>query len=182
MLKNRIDNNTIKDLELLKIIMEDVLNNKRYSSSELANLLSIDKNNLNLLYGVYSSKYINNNFNISLKEFINFLINDVVTNKDYSSNFDSLQISRLNTVNGIMNATINNTMYTKDEIFLILSNLSDNVDKNTVDMLYIYYGSESDYNNEWKMTVDEFIKFLNPNLNKNYGPIYSQIFKSRYFK
>ena len=160
-LANKITNSTIKDLKLVQSVMNGVINNKKYSSSELSSLLGINKEETNLLYGLYNSKYINNNPSISLKEFINFLLKDVVTNKEYSSNFDEEQISKLNTVNSIMNATINNTEYNADEIFAIISNLSDDVEKNTIEILYTYYGSDRQYNNEWKMTVEEFVNFLN---------------------
>ena len=164
MLANKIEDNTIKDLNLLKSTMNGIMNNKKYNNKELSLLLGIDENNINLLYGLYNYKYINNNPNISLKEFINFLLENVVTNKDYSNNFDTNQISKLNTVNGIMNATINNTKYTSNEIFAIIYKLSNNIEKNTVDMLYTYYGSDRQYNNEWKMTVEEFVNFLNQNI------------------
>ncbi len=163
-LANKITNSTIKDLKLVQSVMDGVLNNKKYNSIELSSLLGINKEETNLLYGLYNSKYINKNPNISLKEFINFLLKDVVTNKEYSRNFDEEQISKLNTVNSIMNATINNTKYTADEIFAIISNLSDDVEKNTVEMLYTYYGSDKEYNSTWEMTVEEFVNFLNNNV------------------
>ncbi len=163
-LAGKIKNSTIKDLTLIQSVMNGVINNKKYNNNEISSLLNINKENINLLYGLYNSKYINKNPSLSLKEFVNFLLKNVVTNKEYSSNIDKEQISRLNTVNSIMQATMNNTTYTVDEIFAIISNLSNDVEKNTVDMLYIYYGSEKQYNNEWKMTVEEFVKCLNDDI------------------
>ncbi len=163
-LASQISKSTINDLTLLQSAMNGVMNNKKYNTSELSSLLGIDKENVNLLYGLYNSKYINKNLSISLKEFINFLLKDVTQNSDYASNFSEEQISKLNTVNNIMNATINNTKYNVDEIFAIISNLSDSVEKNTVEMLYTYYGSNKQYNNAWEMTVEEFVNFLNDDI------------------
>ncbi len=161
MLSNNIQSNTIKDLNLIQSVMSGVINNKKYSSSEISSLLGIDKESVKLLYGLYSSKYVNTTPSLSLKEFVSFLLNDVVTNKEYSSNFDKEKILKLNTVNGIMNNSLNNVTYTSDEIFAIISNLSNNVEKNTVEVLYTYYGSSKQYNDEWEMTVEEFVNFLN---------------------
>ena len=160
-LANNIQSSTIKDLNLVQSVMNGVVNNKKYNSNELSSLLGIDKENLNLIYGLYNFKYINKNPSVSLKEFVNFLLKDVANNKEYSNSLDGEKISKLNTVNSIMNATINNTKYTSDEIFAIISNLSDDVEKNTVKMLYTYYGSDKQYNNNWKITVEEFVNFLN---------------------
>ena len=166
-LSNRFTKSTINDLSLVKNIMNGVVSGKRYSSYELSTLLGINSGNLNLLYGLYSSKYVSNNFNLSLKEFIDFLLNDVVTNEEYSKNFEVEQISRLNTVNGIMNSTINNIEFTSDEIFGILSGLSNNIEKNTIEILYIYYGSYNKFNENWEMTVEEFVDFLNEDILKD---------------
>ena len=163
-LANKISDSTIKDLSLLQSVINGVEANKKYNSNELSSLLDLNKDDLELLYGLYTSKYINTNPSISLKEFVNFLLNDVVTNSEYASNFDEEQISKLNTVNGIMNNSLNNTKYTSDEIFAIVSKLTDNVEKNTVEVLYTYYGSNEQYNNDWEMTVEEFVRFLNEDI------------------
>lgn len=166
-IKSSLDENTFNDLNLAQNIMNGVLNGKKYSSYELSTLLNIDGENLSLLYGLYSSKYVNQNLSLSLKKFIDFLLNDVVNNNEYSKNFEGDQLSRLHTVNGIMKATENNTEYTSNEIFGILSSLSDNVEKNTIEVLYIYYGSYNKYDENWKMTVEEFVKFLNEDILKD---------------
>ena len=167
MLANQISDSTIKDLKLLQSVMDGIINNKKYNSSELSTLLGINKDDASLIYGLYNFKYINKNPSISLKEFISFLLKDVVTNKEYSSNFSSEQITKLNTVNGIMNGVAKKTSYTSNEIFAIISKLSNDVEKNTIDMLYTYYGSDKQYNKNWEMTVEEFVTFLNENVLKD---------------
>ena len=122
-LSNSLNADTINNLSLLQKAMNGVANNQNYSSQELGDLLGINTSDLSLLYGLYSSKYINPNQTISLKELVNFILNDVVTNPEYSGNFDEETKSSLNTIRGIMNASLNNTKYTRNEIFGILSNL-----------------------------------------------------------
>ncbi len=166
-LAGRISNDTISDLNLLKTAIDGIVFDKKYNCEELSSLLNINKDDLKLLYGLYSSKYVNSNFTISLNEFINFLLKDVVTNPEYSSNFDNEQIANLNTVNGIMKNSIIGTKYTSNEIFGILSNLSDKVEKNTVEILYTYYGSSKEYNNSWELTIEEFVNYLNDDILKD---------------
>ena len=163
-LANNISNNTIKDLTLIQSVIEGVINNKKYKNNELSTLLSINKEDIKLLYGLYNSKYINTNPTISLQEFINFLLQDVITNKEYANNFDQDKVSKLKTVESIMEATKNNTKYTADEIFAIISKLSNDVEKNTVEILYTYYGSDKQYDDKWQMTVEEFVNYLNQDI------------------
>lgn len=160
-LSNSLNSSTINELNLLKNVMNEVINNKKYLRKELSDLLGMESSNLHLLYGLYSSKYINTNQTISLKEFVNFILNDVITNPEYSSNFDEDIKSKLNTINGIMNASLNNTKYTKEEIFGVLSSLANNLDKDQVEILYVYYGSSKEYNNDWQLTIEQFVNYLN---------------------
>ena len=163
-LSNSLNANTINELSLLQKAMNGVVNNKKYSCQELADLLGINTSDLSLLYGLYDSKYINPNQTISLKDLVSFILNDVVTNSEYSNNIDVEMKSKLNTINGIMNASLNNTKYTRNEIFAILSNLTDKLDKSQVDLLYVYYGSTKEYNDEWKLTVEQFVNYLNDDI------------------
>ena len=164
MLAGSIQKDTINDLNLIKAILDGVINNKKYSSSELTTLLSLNREDVDLLYGLYSFKYINTNPSLSLREFVGFLLNDVITNKEYSSNFDEEKTSKLNTVNKIMENSLKNVKYTSDEILAIIGKLSNSVESSTVKALYTYYGSDRQYDNSWEMTVEEFVKFLNENI------------------
>ncbi len=160
-LAQKLSANVITNLQLVQNVMNGVMNNKKYTNTEISNLFHIDKEKTELLYGLYNTKYVNVNQSISLREFIDFLLNDVVTNKEYSNNFDKEKIQKLNTAKGIMNGAINGTKYTASEIMGIISVFTDSVNANTIDVFYIYYGSENQYNLEWELTIEEFVRYLN---------------------
>ena len=166
-LLSNISKNTLNELQLLKEIMDSVLTNKKYSSDSLSQLLSIDKSNVDLLYGLYSSLYVNENYSLSMYDFINFILDDVITNNNYAANFDNNKISKLNIVKVIMNNSLNNTKYSKDEMFTILNRLTNKLEKNMIEMLYIYYGSNNQYNEKWQMTVEQFVDDLNNDVLKD---------------
>ena len=161
-LAGNFNNATLKDLTTLQSAMSGVLNNKKYNSQELSNLLGINKKDLDLIYGLYTSKRTNTT--ISLKEFVEFLKTDVMQNGDYSSNFDETSKNKINTIYGIINASIQNVKYTKNEIFGIMSKLTDNLDKNKVDLVYMYYGSNDRYNSEWTMTIEKFVDYIDSHI------------------
>lgn len=162
-LSGSLSADVISNLQTVQSVMNGVKVGKSYASPELSNLLGINKEDLELLYGLHISKHKNNQA-ISLQNLIGFLLNDVITNPNYSDNFDDDQVTKLKAIQGIMNATINDIKYTKDEIFTVLAVLTDSLDKNTVDLLYVYYGSDKDYDEAWTMTVQEFVAFLNENI------------------
>lgn len=163
-LKNNLNVETLGSLNLIKTIMESVINNTSYDSNDMAEVLGMDKDNTSLLYGLYNSLYVNKNYTISLKDFITFLLNDVVKNPEYASSFDKDKISKLTTVNKIISNTINNVKYNAEEIFAITHTLSNDVEKDMLEVLYIYLGSDKSYDNSWKLTLEEFVNYLNENI------------------
>lgn len=164
LLSGNFDTTTISTLQLLQTVMNGTVNNKKYNSQNLSKLLGIDKDSLDLLYGLYVSKYTTPNQTVSLNTFVKFILNDVIQNGDYSRSFDQNSKNKLQTINTIMNESLNGTKYTKDESFTILNNLTDKLDKDTIELLYVYYGSAKEYNDTWNLTVEQFVNFLNDNI------------------
>ena len=164
-LTDSIDSNTLSNLKQLKNIMDGVLSDKKYTTDELANLLNISKDNLSLIYSLYDVQ--NKELTISCKEFVNLLVNDILNNNKYKDNFDEYSKNRLMAVSTVIKDTLVNKKYTKDEVYNLLKQLSEDLDKNLIDLVYIYYGSEKEYNDTWTLTIEEFSNYLNNNIIKD---------------
>lgn len=160
-LKGKLNDETLSTLNLLNMIMTSVNNNKKYKASELAEMLGMKTSDLSLLYSLYSYKYVNNNVRISLKEFVDFMLNDVDKNKSFASYIDKSTKEKLTNIQEIINGTIKGTKYSSSDIFAILSKLSDGLSESTVDLVYIYHGSQNKYNKSWTLTVEEIVNYLN---------------------
>ncbi len=160
-LKKALSNESLTELTLLKKVMDNCLANTKYDSNSLSSFLSLNNEDTKLLYGLYDSKYLDKDYQISLNKFINFLLNDVVNNSEYQDRFDENKITKLKTIKAIMENSLNNVLYTNDEMFAIISKLSNDVEKKMIEVLYLYYGSSNEYQNDWQMTVEEFVNYLN---------------------
>lgn len=165
-LLSNIPLSSIKKLDLLNNVMNGVLNNKAYSYKEIESLLNISNEKASLLYSLYDLSY-NNNYKISLNNFINFILNDVITDSKYKNNFDDKSINKLQTINKVMNGSLNDTKYSNKELFDIIHSLSESIESKTIDLIYIYNGSINNYNDEYSITLENFINFLNNNIVKN---------------
>lgn len=160
-LKGKLDANTLSTLNLLNMIMTSVNNNTKYSAQELAKILGMKKDDLSLMYSLYSYRYINSNVKVSLKDFVDFMLNDVVNNKSLASFVDNSTKNKLKSIQEVMNGTIKGTKYSSSDIFAILSKLSDDVTSSTIDLVYIYHGSQNKYDKSWTLTVEEIVNYLN---------------------
>ncbi len=167
LLKGKISNSVISELSLVKEVMISTLNDIKYLPSSLSSLLNIDSDTMGLLFSLYDYKYINSNQKISLKDYVSFIVNDVMNNQEYSSNFDNDKRIKITTISKIINDTLSSSKYTSDMTFDLLSKLSDGLNKSLIDLVYMYYGSIKEYDLNYSMTIEEVVNYLNNDIIKD---------------
>ncbi len=156
-LVSKIDSNTLDNLNLLLNIMESSHSNQTFSGKEMAEFLNVKEEDINLIYALYQSA--KEKVSLSYQEFINFLLNDVLKS-EYANTLSSDSVNKLKIVNKVINNSLNKQEYTSKELYNLLSPLSKDLDKDLIDLVYIYYGSEKQYSDDYQMTVEEFIHYL----------------------
>ena len=160
MLKGSLDNNSLSKLTLVNTVMDSVYNNTKYSYYDMANLINASKDDLKLLYSLYEVQN-GKKVTLSLDTFVNYLLDNVVNDSKYAPMFTDDMKSQLNTVRAIMESVKKNTKFNLTEMLALINPLADNIDKNTMDLLFIYYGSVNHYNEDWTLTVEEFVRYIN---------------------
>ncbi len=164
LLKNQLSKATLKELNLVVEVMNSTSNSQLYTASNLSSLLGIDNDTISLLFSLYDYKYSKANNDISLYNDVDFMVNDVMNNPKYAASFNDEQKNKLVTINNLMHNSLNQVKYTSNEAFGILDVLSDDLDKTLLDLVYMYYGSTNEYNPTWRMTVEEFVNYLNSDI------------------
>ena len=164
LLKGKLNKESINKIKLVNEVMTSTIDNKQYDKSSLASLLGISNNKVSLLYSLYDSKKINSNYKISLYNFIDFINNNVVTNNEYKDRFTEEQKNKLKTINKIMNDSFKGVEYTSSEAFGLLKVLSNDLNKELIDLVYIYFGSNNQYNNSWTLTIEELVNYINDDI------------------
>ena len=156
------DEETLNGLKMSQKIIEGTVSGKSYSSEELATLLGMKASDLKQMYALYTSKQGDTSaWKISFKEFINFIEKDIVTNKSYADAFDKDALSSIGTIQKIINGVENNTKYSVDELQGLM-NFGDSmsIDKNQLELMYIYYFSTINSDPKWTMTIYDFFNFM----------------------
>lgn len=164
LLKGKINRSSLEELSLVRTVMISTNNNTKYDSTRLSKLLNMKKDKMSLIFGLYDNKKITSNNNISLYNYVDFIVNNVMNNKDYSDKFDESTKNKLTTILSVMNTSINGIKYTTNESFAVLSKLSNDLDKSLIELVYIYYGSSNNYDNNYKLTVEEVVNYLNDDI------------------
>lgn len=164
LLSSKIDKRTTDSLNLINTVMSSTLNNTKYNAKDLSKILKSDKDTLSLVMSLYNSRYIKSNKKISLIDFTNFLISDVIPSPKYSEKINNESKNKLITINGVMKNTLSKVKYNSLELYNVLNKLSDDLDYNLLDLVYIYHGSKNSFDNSWQLTVEEIVNYLNDEL------------------
>lgn len=151
----------VNKLTIINNVLDGVINNRKYNYQEMSNLLGIDLTNMKLLYSNYDLK---NGYQetSSLKELIDYTLAEVLTNSTYNTNFTQNITDKVKNINIVMNNSLNNIKYKSLNLYNTLSSLSDTkLDYNLFDLVYLFYGSVNDYSDKYKLTIEEFVNYLN---------------------
>lgn len=159
-LAGQIANEITAQLVFLQQLMNDSLRDRRYATIEAAQLLGLDEADVRLVYSLYEMKYLGKFVNLSTKDFVSFLLNDVMQNPKYAGNFDDVMRTKLYAVDQLMNQTLAGVTYSPAELVNSLASLAGGLDQNLIELLYIYHGSIYDYDAGWQMTIEEFVKHI----------------------
>ncbi len=166
-LKNNLNKATLDNLALARMIMNSVINKTRYSSQDMSKLINTDQRRVNLIYSLYEISVGKKKITLSNQEFIHFLTDDVMNNKDYKGLISEKMKTKLLALKTVMNDSLNNKENTSDEVYHKLLPLVDSLDKNGIELLFIYYGSYYNYNDDWALTIEKFVDYLDTKIINN---------------
>lgn len=161
-------NDTLKQLTMLQKLINGTVAGTQYTSAKLSNLLGMDADKLNQLYLLYNSKHgYTSGWKISAQKFVNFINSDVLTNKDFSDRFDKDTKKELHTAKTIIDAVVSGKTYTAKELAKMFSGMSEELNENTMNLMYLFYFSTTESNPAWKLSIEDMFNFLSNNIMKD---------------
>lgn len=152
------------DLEQLKMaqkLINGSVAGNSYSAKELANLIGMDEGQINQLYLLYTMEHGDTTkWKMSIQTFVDFIISDVLTDKTLSNQFDTDSKDMLTMAKNLIDAVVSGKTYTPAEMYQLLASVSDQLDNNTIELLYLYYASTIKSDPTWTMTIGELLDYL----------------------
>jgi hypothetical protein len=113
------------------------------------------------LYLLYISEHGDTSgWKMSVQGFVHFLVDDVLSDEALADQFDAQSASDLTTAQTIIDAVASKTPYTSNELAAIFADFSDEMDANTMDLMYLYYYSTFASDPAWRLSIDEVFNFL----------------------
>lgn len=147
---NSITDEIKENLDLLSNFTNPEEINKKRSVEDIASILEIEKSDAESILIYYNSKNIDTK--MTLKQFVDFMLNDVANDSKYSSNLDKNTIDELKQLQYFTNTSlINQKMNAKD-----LSSIFG-IDEELVEQLFLFYRINTE--STTKMTLNNFATF-----------------------
>ena len=160
-----MDAEQLSQIEMGQKIIDATKNGTALTPEQLADVTGMPASQLRQLYLLYISEHGNtSNWKMSVQRFVHFVDSDVLTNKDYAGYFNAESTSMLKSAIPVIDAVASEKAYTATELSGVLSGLTDQLDSNTLEMLYLYYTSTKQSNPEWTLTIEELFGYLSEDM------------------
>lgn len=173
--------------DFLEFISEDVLENKAFaeqmdeeirdnigmmekfanpdtlqqsmSAEELAGLFEMETQVVEQLFMFYSAQSSTTVERMTLPVFVEFMIN-AAANPSMASSFDEATLQQLMFTQTIMEASLSGKTYTAEEMSALFAGVSDQLDSNTMELMYLYHASVNNSDPAWTMTIGTLFDYL----------------------
>jgi len=163
--KSMFDQDNLTKLTTLQKMINATVEGTEYTAAKLSNLLGIDAEQSNQLFLLYTSKYGSlGGWKLSVQEFVDFIISDVLTNDDFSDQFNKDTKVEIQTAKRLIDASVSGNSYTSNELTDLMSGLSDQLNYNAMDLMYLYYFSQKNSDNRWQLSINDLFQYLSNNI------------------
>lgn len=152
-------------LVLLQSIMEGTINETKYKAADMAELMGMDDAEAKTMYLFYISEHGDTSaWVLSVQKFVDFIVADVLGNEDFAESFDAESAKQLTGAKKLIDAVISGKMYAASELTEIMQDMSDDMDADSMELIFLLYGSMKQSNPEWTMTMQQLFTYLSEDL------------------
>lgn len=161
--QSMLDAETIQQLTFAQTIIECSIADTQFNAADLAALFGMDIQTTEQLYLIYISKYGDtSNWKLSVQQFINFLLEDVLTNDTFADQFSPNQLQELQTAKILINAVVSQIAYSPEQMTTLMQslNINESFNENIITLLYLYHDSLQNIDKEHTMTLEALANYL----------------------
>ncbi|MBP5362351.1 MAG: MMPL family transporter [Ruminococcus sp.] len=170
-LSSMANSEVLSKIDLLKKISDSAIAEEKLDENRLVELTGIKADKAQQLSLLYTyKKGDTDSWKLSTAEFITFLSNDVLSDPGMSDRFESADLQKLQNANIIINAVLSDKEYTSKEMTTLFKGLAEDVDSNSLELLYLYHDANVSPDKEQTMSIEQLMNYLNDTL------IYDQSF------
>ncbi len=166
--QSMMDAQQLSQLEIGQKLINGTVSGESYTPNQMADILDMDKTQTKQIYLLYISKYGDTSgWKMSIKDFVNFVDSDVLPNPQFASFFDANTTEQLKSAKAIINAVVSGKKYAPKDLASLLGGVTQSLDANMVEILYLYNTSMQNSNPEWSLTIEELFRYISEDMIKD---------------
>lgn len=151
----------LDQVETAKNIINGSVDNTRYSCKEMADLLGMEKDQLNALYLLYISEHGDTSgWKLSVQKFVEFIVCDLLPDETFSGRMDGDSAEELKQAKTVIDAVVSGKAYTAEECEDLLAGFEETLNGSTMELLYLYYASEENSDPDWTLSIRTLFDYL----------------------
>ena len=161
MLDSMMGSDEINSLSTAQAIINGSVNGISYTANQISGLMGMSKEQAQQLYLLYASRHGDTSgWVLSVEDFIEFIIDNVLSSSEYSDKIDADTSDMLSSARTMVNAVISGEAYTADEMGTLLSGLTEDLESSMVELMYLYAESSQNADPEWTMTLETLLDYM----------------------
>ena len=148
-------------LQTLIDIINGTLNDTEYSPAQLSQLLGIQEEQSTQLCLLYTARHGDiSNWKMSAADFLDMIVNTVMTNEEYSSLFDQETAEQLMFAKQLADAVVSKTEYSSEEMADFFNGMSDQLTPEAMDLIFLYAESVNKADSSQTMSLEYLFDYL----------------------
>lgn len=154
-----------QQITTLSRIINGSVNGTSYTAPELAALLGMDAGQIRQLYLLYTSRHGDTSgWTLSVQQFVDFLCQEVLPDARFASQLSGVDTSQLQSARTVIDAVASGRSYTAAELANLFQGLSSQMNRGTMELLFLYYASVYSSDDAWTMSMQELFDYLQNDL------------------
>ena len=154
-----------QQITTLSRIINGSVNGTSYAAPELAALLGMDAGQIRQLYLLYTSRHGDTSgWTLSVQQFVDFLCQEVLPDARFASQLSGVDTSQLQSARTVIDAVASGRSYTAAELANLFQGLSSQMNRGTMELLFLYYASVYSSDDAWTMSMQELFDYLQNDL------------------
>ena len=160
-----LDDAQAQQITMLSRIINGSVDGTSYSAAELADLLGMDAGQVRQLYLLYTSRHGDTSgWTLSVQQFVDFLCQEVLPDARFAGQLSGVDTSQLQSARTVIDAVASGRSYTAAELANLFQGLSSQLDRGTMELLFLYYASVYSSDASWTMSMQELFDYLQNDL------------------
>ena len=156
-----LDDTQAQQITMLSRIINGSVDGTSYSAAELADLLGMDAGQVRQLYLLYTSRHGDTSgWTLSVQQFVDFLCQEVLPDARFADQLSGVDTSQLQSARTVIDAVASGRSYTAAELANLFRGLSSQLDRGTMELLFLYYTSVNRGEADWTMSMQELFDYL----------------------